>query len=421
MQNEFDVFVCGAQIDFDTRSKIADSGKAVAENYLHVADLIVEGKRNMVDEALEGTDMHDRAQVFLQKVETIAAFRQTLRQVYGIKKPVYGLLMANLHDRRLVELSQAASNGDQKVPPLKKHKGDQKSGKKQSKQVFEVMRQFYAGNLPYQICFIVSRVKGGGKTATVAVAQPNSFANTTDLGNAHELFDITTLDFCPVWQPTEPRLPENATAITKGRMQGIDYDGKTSRTSEQVDKIRAICLTAILKTKLMFTQRIDNPRQLPVVVDIQAVVSSNQPVIKHEFADVALKNQQQLERVKLQYETVASSLADDTTAKAKAARKQALGVVARAEKYLERPTRILKTLERYVNDGFWGENRLPVLVCYQDVYPHAPIWFALRVLENDTVSALTEELDRLDNFVREGEIPKPAPKRSYADVVSDSG
>jgi hypothetical protein len=419
-RNEFDVFVCGKEFDLDLRSKIANTGKEVAENYLHVADLIVQGERGMVEEALQNVS-DKQSRDFLQKVETIASWRQTLEQVYGIKKPVYGLLMANLYDRRLAELSQAASDGVDKMPPLRNHDGDKKSAKQQSHQVFEVMRQFYAGNLPYQICFIVSRTMGGRKMATVAIAQPSSFARTTDIGTAQELFDITTMDFCPVWQPTEPRLPGSATAVTDVRMQGIVYDGKTARTSEELDKIRAICLTAILKTKLMFEQQINNPRQSPVVIDIQAVPSSGEPIIKHEFAEVSLLKQQQMQRLKLQYETIAAALADAKSPQAKGAYKEALNVIAQAEKKLEHPSRIMNTLERYVNDGFWGDNRLPVLVCYQDLYPHAPVWFALRVLENDTVSALTEEVDRLYNFAQEGEIPKPPPKRSYAEVVSDSG
>jgi len=418
-QTEYDVFIAGNNFDIQARAQISDKGKEVAENYLHVVDLIVNGKRELIDEALKGTISQGRTRAFLQTVETIAAWRQTLSQVFGIEKPVYGLVMANLFDPRLAELSEAASQGVEKMPPLRNHEGDKKSAKKQSRQVFELMKLFYAGKLPYQICFLVSRTKGGGQTATVAVAQPDSFANTVDLGDARQLIDITTLEFSPVWQPTEPHLPKNATAITKARMQGIDYDGQNKRSNEEMDKLRAICLTAILKTKLMFLQRIDNPRQSPIIVVVQAVRNSAQPRITHEFADAALQKKRELEQIVLQYQTVADALVDVKTGKA--FRQQALDIVSKAEKHLEYPTRILKLLERYVNDGFWGDNRLPVLVCYQDLYPNAPVWFALRVVENDSVSAMTEELERLDNFMRKGEIPEAPPKRTYAEVVSDSG
>jgi hypothetical protein len=61
-----------------------------------------------------------------------------------------------------------------------------------------------------------------------------------------------------------------------------------------------------------------------------------------------------------------------------------------------------------------------VIVAFEDIMPHAPIWFTVST-ERDESAALYEEIARLDMlFTAEEDIPEPPKPRTYAEVVSDS-
>lgn len=422
MADEYNVFICGETTNIESWGKTADRGKKLAGLYVQVAGMIVAGQRDKVDEMLADNSISDhKRNGFLEVVERFAAFRQTLMTVYGIEKPTYGVLMANLFDEELDAVVSAVASGS-KLPSLAQHDGDVKKAKKQAKQLKGVLEAFYKGHLPYQICFVISRTLGGLSRATIAFAEPISFAATVETETADRLLEVSTINIEPVWQPTEARLPAKG-ELVEARLQAIDYDGKTRRSPEQLDKLRSIVLTCMLKTKRMLDEKLVNASRSPIVLEIKAVQTSNQPSVEYSFADSFVKSKTTLEHRHAKFSAIRQALGrhEEPSDAVKTRIVMATKVLDKCEQELETPTRVLHMLERHIGNDFWGENRLPVLVLYQDFHPHAPIWFAVRIAGDDNESALKVELERLDCFIQADEIPEPAPKRTYAEVVSDSG
>lgn len=405
--------------DISQFEDVSNRGKDLVETYVQAADLIVAGRRDEMEEELTRR-WGNAAESFIQTCEQLASYRQTLRSVFGFPKPTYGLVMGNLYQEHIDMIVGATANGDEL--PHYHHDGDAKMAKKQTKQLQKLLKEFYAGNLPYQICFVVSRTVGGYTRATLAFGKPSSFAERAVTDQAERLLQISPIGFETVWAPEEPNVPKIDELVLR-RLDGIDYDGMTPRTPEQLQKLHAIALTCMRKTKMVMDGKLCNASRSPLVLMIGAVPNSMEPTIEYKSAAEFVLIKTKGERLRACYQRILESLqaVENPSADVQKSITMAENTLAKCDAYLETPTRVLEIFERYVQEGFWGENRLPILVIYEDLPPNAPIWFAMRILEQDVEGAFRQELERLDTFVRHDNIPEPPPVRSYAQVVSDSG
>jgi hypothetical protein len=385
--------------------------------YTRIADLIVAGKREEIREFLTSKDIdQEKADSFINKAESIASYKQTLMSVYGIENPQFGVLVANIFDNHFETMLEAASEGVEKVP-FHSRNGD----RKQAKEMYKHLKLFYKGVLPYQICFLVSATPGGGALATVGFATPSSFASMINVEVAEKLLKISTIQFEPVMQTNKAQLPGTPSEITKARMEGIEFEGKNGRSTAEIEKISAIVLQRLLKAKTTFAGHLADASQTSLIVKISVIPNMSTPRIDFISMKQYYKEMVELTDLRLQYAMIKDSLSGDEDPEIIKHVKMAETIIAKCDERLVTPKKVLEIVESNLGHGFWGEHRLPVIVMYEDLCPHTPIWFALRVVENDTSTALYEEIERLDMLVLGDKIPEPPVARKYSDVVSDSG
>lgn len=458
---DFEIFVCGKNNtrDVEAWSRMTEGGRHVAGNYLALATLIETHGQGIVQmlngdntaimkvfgidpesdcdeesaefkefKAFSGLVKSESGKNLMAVAEKIAAFRQMLATVHGINKPKFGLVMANLFEEEIAQVVEAAKNGVEKTPVKRRDGLTKKDARVQSQEMLNVLNAFLAGKLSYTICFVVSRAKNEGKQATVLMSVPRSMTEFDEDKRIEQLLPIASIELETVYQPNTPHLPDGVeidSEIVQARLQSLEIYGTTPRTTTQLKKVKAIVLKTLLRSREVLQGFLLDGRGTAFVVSIQVRHGSTEPICDFLMADALCKTEQELGREIDCFNALTEALQswedleDDDLHTVQTRIDMAKSKLDELHKTFDKTKRYLDLLES--NEAYWGEHQRPIIVVFEDIMPHAPIWFKLRAGADDT-NALHEEIYRLHNlYMADGDIPEPPRPRTYAEVVSDSG